>query len=194
MKRSKKQLVRPLLMIVAGLLLVWFGISPKDSVPILEDTLGPAEPGYYRVVRVEDGDTITVRADGREERVRFIGIDTPETSDPRKPLQCFGKAATDFTANLIGDNDVRLETDALSGNRDRYDRLLRYVHLPDGTLVNAEIIKQGYGFAYTSFPFTKIEEFTDLQREARQENRGLWNECDPAENEYGGYTSNPTTD
>lgn len=147
-------------------------------------------PGSYHVTSFQDGDTIRVSMDGREETIRFIGVDTPETQDPRKPVQCFGKSASDFTRQLIGEQPVRLETDPLSQNRDRYDRLLRYVYLPDGRLVQAEIIRQGFGFAYTSFPFTKSEEFTVLQRQAREQSRGLWNECDPAENQYGGFTSN----
>ncbi len=154
-------------------------------------TVTELQAGTYRVVSVEDGDTITVDMNGRRERVRFIGVDTPETHDPRKPVQCFGTAASEFTSNLIGDNPVRLAADAASGNRDRYNRLLRYVYLPDGRLVNAEIIKQGYGFAYTSFPFDKLEEFRLLGEEAREAGRGLWTACEPEPNEYGGYTSNP---
>ncbi len=127
---------------------------------------------------------------GHTETVRFIGVDTPETHDPRKAVQCFGIAAAAFTKQLIGDNPVRLEADPLSTNRDRYNRLLRYVYLPDGRLVEAEIIKQGYGFAYTSFPFTKSDEFLAYQKDAREQNRGLWSSCQPAPNQYGGFTSN----
>ncbi|HEU4610083.1 MAG TPA: thermonuclease family protein, partial [Chitinophagaceae bacterium] len=105
-------------------------------------------------------------------------------------VQCYGQAAADFTKRLIGSNNVRLESDPLSSNRDRYDRLLRYVYLPDNRLVNAEIIKQGYGFAYTSFPFTKSDEFRAYEKEAREASRGLWSSCQPMENQFGGYTSN----
>jgi micrococcal nuclease len=149
------------------------------------------QPGLYRVVKFDDGDTIVVDMSGAEEKVRFIGVDTPETHDPRKVVQCFGQAAADFTKNLIGQNNVRLEADPLGTNRDRYNRLLRYVYLPDGRLVNAEIIKQGYGFAYTSFPFTKADEFRQAERQAREGNKGLWASCQPQKNQYGGYTSNP---
>lgn len=147
--------------------------------------------GTYPVTTFEDGDTITVTMNGKEERVRFIGVDTPETKDPRKPVQCFGKAASEFTKNLIGNNPVRLEADPENTNRDRYNRLLRYIYLPDGTLVNAKIIEEGYGFAYTSFPFSKKEEFKALERIAREQNRGLWGNCQLTPNQYGGYTSNP---
>lgn len=148
------------------------------------------QPGLYTILKFDDGDTIQVDMNGKPEKIRFIGVDTPETHDPRKAVQCYGQAASEFTKQLIGNNQVRLEADPLNTNRDRYDRLLRYVYLPNGTLVNAEIIKQGYGFAYTGFPFSKIEEFKAYQQQARDSNAGLWNNCQPTQNEYGGFTSN----
>lgn len=149
-----------------------------------------SQPGLYHVVEFVDGDTIAVDMNGKKETLRFIGVDTPETHDPRKAVQCFGYAAADFTKNLIGKNDVRLVADPLNTNRDRYNRLLRYIYLPSGTLVNLEIIKQGYGFAYTSFPFTKVDEFRAAEKEARESNKGLWRKCTPSPNQYGGFTSN----
>jgi micrococcal nuclease len=137
------------------------------------------QPGYFRVTRVVDGDTIIVNAEGEAERVRLIGVDTPEINDPRKPVQCYAQAASDFTKDMLHNSVVRLEADALSADRDRYNRLLRYVYLDDGRLLNLEIIRQGYGFAYTSFPFTKSQAFISAQRDARQQNVGLWNECGP---------------
>lgn len=148
------------------------------------------QPGFYKVTKFDDGDTIAVDMDGQNETVRFIGVDTPETHDPRKAVQCYGAAAAAFTKNLIGNNPVRLEADALNTNRDRYNRLLRYIYLPDGRLVNAEIIKQGYGFAYLGFPFTKSDEFKNYQTNAMQQKLGLWSQCSPTINQYGGYTSN----
>jgi micrococcal nuclease len=158
----------------------WTGFKPATIT----------EPGYYQVAEFVDGDTIAVNMDGTNEKVRLIGVDTPETHDPRKAVQCFGQAAADFTHNLIGNNPVRLEADPLNTNRDRYNRLLRYVYLKDGRLVNAEIIKQGYGFAYLGFPFAKSNEFKNAQTKAREENKGLWANCQPSENQYGGFTSN----
>lgn len=188
MKLKKRQVKLIISLLIAILALAGYQVVEREGLP---QVLPAAAPGTYHVVRVEDGDTITVDMGGNHERVRFIGIDTPETQDPRKPVQCFGKAASEFTKNLIGNNTVRLEADPLSGNRDRYNRLLRYIYLPDGTLVQAEILRQGYGFAYTSFPFTKNEEFVNYQLEAREQNRGLWASCTPQANEYGGFTSNP---
>jgi micrococcal nuclease len=86
---------------------------------------------------------------------------------------------------------VRLQADPLDTNRDRYGRLLRYVYLPDGTLVEEQIIKQGYGFAYLSFPFTLKARFAAGQLAAQNAKLGLWGACQPTVNQYGGYTSNP---
>jgi micrococcal nuclease len=172
---TKKQ-QRQLTALGVGLLLsVSFWIAERQGW--IASTTPINSPGTYRVVSIEDGDTITVDMNKTIERIRFIGVDTPETQDPRVPVQCFGKAATTFTTSLIGNNPVRLEADSLNTNRDRYSRLLRYVYLPDGRLVNEEIIKAGYGFAYTLFPFEKLATFRDLERQAREQNIGLWAVC-----------------
>lgn len=185
-RRRRKLLTN--LIIASALVLASYQAVQRDDVP---SVLPAATPGTYRVVNIEDGDTITVDMGGNHERVRLIGIDTPEILDPRKPVQCFARAASKFTKNLIGGNTVRLEADPLSANRDRYNRLLRYVYLPDGQLAQADIIRQGYGFAFVSFPFTKSEEFLNYQREAKEHNRGLWANCRPTPNKYGGFDSNP---
>lgn len=147
--------------------------------------------GQYRVTEFADGDTITVDMNGTKERIRMIGVDTPETHDPRKPVQCFGQAASKFTRDLIGSGPVRLEADSLNTNRDRYQRLLRYVYNDSNQLVNHEIIKQGYGFAYLSFPFERLEEFKQSEKEAREQKRGLWSQCTPELDSKGFIRSNP---
>jgi len=122
------------------------------------------------VTRVIDGDTIVVDGVGT---VRLIGVDTPETVDPRRPVQYFGKEASDFTKQLATGKHVRLDFD--QDRTDRYGRTLAYVYLqPENLLLNAEIIRQGYGFAYTQFPFRMMEQFRALEREAREAGRGLW--------------------
>lgn len=192
-KRQQKKLISTCLVLVllgAGALSEKYNWNTSLSQP-LQQASQTVAAGTYRVINVEDGDTITVDMDNQKERVRFIGVDTPEVKDPRKPVQCYGKAASNFTKQLIGNNSVRLEADPQNTNRDRYNRLLRYVYLPDNTLVNAEIIKQGYGFAYTSFPFSKKEQFKQFQDDARQTNKGLWGNCQPEPNKYGGFNSNP---
>lgn len=173
-KRQQKRLIG------LGISLLALGLASLQQRGWLQPAAKVAEqhqPGLYQVVKFDDGDTIQVNMSNQNEKVRLIGVDTPETQDPRKPVQCFGKAASAFTKRLIGTNAVRLEADPENTNRDRYNRLLRYVYLPDGTLVNAEIIKQGYGFAYTHFPFTKLETFRQLEATARKNNLGLWKDC-----------------
>ena len=120
-------------------------------------------------VRVIDGDTIEL--DGGE-RVRLLGVDTPETVDPRRPVQYFGKEASAFTRRMVEGKNVRLEED--QDTRDRYGRTLAYVYLQDGTFLNAEIVRQGYGHAYTRFPFRYEQRFVQLERESRENSRGLW--------------------
>lgn len=130
----------------------------------------------YRCIRVVDGDggTIIVEIDGTKERVRLIGVDTPETVHPKKPVEHYGKEASAFTKKLTEGEMVRLEYDDDTQRRDRYGRLLVYVYLPDGTFLNAEIIKQGYGFAYTRFPSKYMEQFRQYERSARESWAGLW--------------------
>jgi micrococcal nuclease len=146
--------------------------------------------GSYRVVEFVDGDTIKVDMNGKVETIRMIGMDTPETHDPRKPVECFGQAAAAHTKELIGSGPVRLEADQLSTNRDRYDRLLRYVYTSDNKLVEAEDIHDGFAFAYVSFPFSKLDQFQALEKEAREANRGLWSGCKPYLDQDGHIHSN----
>ena len=119
--------------------------------------------------RVVDGDTIVVEGIGK---VRLIGVDTPETVHPRKPVEYFGKEASNFTKRMVGEKKVRLEYDWQ--RKDKYNRTLAYVYLEDGTFLNAEIIKQGYGQAYTKYPFKYLDQFRKYEKEARENKRGLW--------------------
>jgi micrococcal nuclease len=119
--------------------------------------------------RVIDGDTIVL---SNGEKVRLIGVDTPETKHPQKPVEYYGKEATAFTKKMVGGKVVKLKYDVQ--DRDKYGRLLAYVYLVDGTFLNAEIIKQGYGHAYTRFPFKYMDEFRQYEKEAREAKRGLW--------------------
>ncbi len=136
-------------------------------------------PGFYAVTHVTDGDTIEVNMDGKAEKVRMIGVDTPETKKPNAPVQCYGPEASDFAHKTLTGKSVRLEADPNDDNRDRYGRLLRYVYLQDGSLFEEALISQGYGFAYVSFPFNKKSEFSKLQDSARAANIGVWARCTP---------------
>lgn len=123
----------------------------------------------FKCTRVVDGDTIILST---KERVRLIGVDTPETKHPSKPVEYFGKEASSFTRSMVEGKNVRLEYD--QQRRDKYGRLLAYAYLMDGTFLNAEIIKQGYGNAFTRFPFKYMAEFRQYEKEAREAKRGLW--------------------
>ena len=140
------------------------------------------------VKRVIDGDTIEL---DNGERVRLIGIDTPETVHPTKSVQYFGKEASNFTKNLVEGKLVKIEYDVQK--RDKYNRLLAYVYLEDGTFINAELVKQGYAQVSTYPPNVKyVHLFTKLQTEARENNRGLW--AKNQESSRPQYKDKPTSD
>jgi micrococcal nuclease len=127
------------------------------------------------VERVVDGDTVVVTG---KRSVRLIGVDAPETKDPRRPVGCFGKESSGFLGSLLpAGTPVRLVGDV--EQRDRYGRLLAYVYrLPDGLFVNAELVRQGYANVLTIPPnVAHTDEFVALAREARIGNKGLWSAC-----------------
>ena len=158
----------------------WLALSgpPPIRIPSIAKAVADAQPGLYKVTYVDDGDTIVVQMPTGKETVRFIGADTPEVKDPRKPVQCYGEIASAHTKALLGHGEsVRLAPDPDDTDRDKYGRLLRYVYLTDGTLLNAELIRDGYAFAYVVFPFTKKEDFRALETAAHTANRGLWAAC-----------------
>ena len=139
-----------------------------------------AEQSYlYRIVEVTDGDTIKVEYNGNIEAVRFLGIDTPEVNNPYSKEECFGPEASDKTKQTLIGKSVYLLPDPNAQDRDKYDRLLRYIYLEDGTLINALLIKQGYAYAYIYkdevLQFSKY--FSLLEQEAKKNNLGLWGEC-----------------
>lgn len=149
------------------------------------------QPGLYSVTHFVDGDTIVVSMNGKDEKVRFVGVDTPETHKPNTPVQCYGPAASAYTKTTIGTQKVRLVSDSLSSDRDRYNRLLRYVYLPDGSNLNEKLIQTGHAFYYPYFPFTKSEQFLADQDKAMAAHLGLWGNCNPTRTDKGGYISNP---
>ena len=130
---------------------------------------------FYKVVSVIDGDTIKINLNGTTETLRLIGLDTPETVDPRKPVQCFGREASNKAKELLSGRQVRLETDPSQGDRDKYDRLLAYIYRDDGLLYNKYMIEQGYAHEYTyNTPYKYQTEFKTAETEARVGERGLW--------------------
>jgi micrococcal nuclease len=125
-----------------------------------------------RVVRIVDGDTIYVDVGGHTEKVRYIGMDTPETHHPTRGEEPGGREATAVNRGLVEGKTVRLELDVRQ--RDRYGRLLAYVYVGE-TMVNAELVRLGYAQVMTVPPNVKHASlFLKLQREAREAGRGLW--------------------
>jgi len=121
---------------------------------------------------VVDGDTIEVLMSGTTYKVRYIGVDTPETVDPRRPVGCYGREASERNRQLVEGKTVGLEKDV--SETDKYERLLRYVWL-DGEMVNAVLVREGYAMASTYPPDVKYQDlFLSLQGEARDAGLGLW--------------------
>jgi micrococcal nuclease len=142
-------------------------VSPANSIG------APARPEAaeqtYLVERVIDGDTL-VLDNGR--KVRLIGVDTPETNHPEIPVQRFGREATEFTKRMAEGMKIRVELGEPA--QDSYGRELAYVFV-DGMLLNKEIVRRGYGYAYTCFPHPRMDEFVAAEQEARAKQYGLWN-------------------
>ncbi len=170
--KPQKFIPQILLVIVVFAFLLSYAHADEPSTPLCT------------VVKVIDGDTLVAQCPGKNsEKVRLIGVDTPETKHPSKPVQFYGREASAFTKRMADGKRVRLEFDqafAAKGHRGVYGRLLAYVYIKqsDGTWfdLNAELIRQGYAHAYTRFPFNRIDEFRQLESEARKASRGLWTE------------------
>lgn len=146
--------------------------------PQITSVLGEKNYQEAQVIKVVDGDTIHVLLGNKDETIRLIGVDTPETVDPRKKVQCFGKQASDFTKAKLTDKKVFLQDDPTQTNRDKYNRLLRYIFLPDSTNFNKLLIEQGYAHEYTyKVPYKYQTEFKEAQKQAMANNLGLWASC-----------------
>jgi micrococcal nuclease len=173
--------VRPrrstLLWLALFALLVVIGTNGTGLIGRTEDDRLDASVGG-RVVRVIDGDTIRVRLDDPAESrtVRYIGVDTPETVKPGEPVQCFGKAASNFNRRLVAGRRVRLVLGR--ERRDRYGRLLAYVRVESGPLVEDELLRRGYARTLTIPPNDgRARHFAALERRARGARTGLWGAC-----------------
>lgn len=183
-KKRRGFVVFAVVVMAAVAVALWQGwIRPVDS-----KTFTRVQPGAYTVKQFVDGDTVLVDMNGTEEKIRFIGIDTPETHKENTPVQCYGPAAAAYTKNRIGSGSIRLVADTLTTNRDRYDRLLRYVYLEDGSNLNLELVQKGYAFAY-AFPFAKSQEFNAAMEQAQTAKAGLWGNCAPHQLPTGQWQS-----
>jgi len=145
-------------------------ILSREPLPVKKEA-----PPTYRVVRVIDGDTIKVDIAGKIETVRLIGIDAPEIAHPHHPQDdYFGPEAAQYAKQLLENQLVYLIPDPMQSNRDKYDRLLRYVFLEDGTLVNAKLVAEGYAYNYIYEPFQFMKQFDYLEKQAKENQLGLW--------------------
>ena len=162
--------------IVIVIIAFFFESAPINSVNLGLATTTPNTVGiYYKVSKVTDGDTIHVIIEGQDETVRLIGINTPETVDPRRAVECFGKEASTRMKEIAKGKIVRLEYDDSQSLRDTYGRLLAYVYLEDGQMINRKMIAEGYAYEYTYMtPYKYQREFRQSQNLAQSSKRGLW--------------------
>ena len=149
----------------------------KPETPKFDDRL--AQDANFKqgekdtVTEVIDGDTIRT---SKHNKIRLVGIDTPETKHPRKPVQCFGAEASQKMKDLVSGKAVYLVADPAQSSKDKYGRDLFYIYLEDGTNIAYVMIREGYGHEYTynSNPHRWQSQFREAQRLAREENKGLW--------------------
>ncbi len=190
---TKLLVIASLLIIISGFSFLWFGLKPSttslstslfspspvvESVEVATSSVVAGLDGERaRVTKVVDGDTFQING---ELTVRFIGIDTPETVDPRRPVGCFGKEASSETKSLLFGKTVILQKDI--SDKDKYGRLLRYVFLPldDGRIlfVDDYLVREGFAKVLTYPPDVKYnEQLREAEKEAKENERGLWKAC-----------------
>lgn len=151
--------------------LVGLAVATAVAAPAAVNRAAP--PDTATVVRAVDGDTLKL-SDGRT--VRLIGVDTPETHHPRKPVQCYGPEAAAFTAATATGRTVTLQVDRET--RDRYGRTLAYVYLPDGQMLNEVLVREGYARTLPIRPNTAYAaRFKADADAAKAEGKGLWRAC-----------------
>lgn len=199
LRNSKLTVFGSLLIIILGFFILWFGLNPSHQTVLTQKAPIPTvnlqisettESSLHSisglggdralVTKVVDGDTIDVVIDGAKHTVRLLGVDTPETVDPRKSVQCFGKEASNEAKRLLSGREVILQKDV--SETDMYKRWLRFIYLPleDGNylFVNDYLIREGFAKVLTIPPDVKYtEQFLDAQRQARENKKGLWGRC-----------------
>jgi micrococcal nuclease len=162
-----RSLIVAIVVALAGLVLA----SPAQAYP----TMPQGIQGPYTVIKVVDGDTIWVDNNGKRQKIRMIGLDTPESVDPRKPVQCFALEASAQAKTILGGQSVYLETDPSQDSVDRYGRTLAYVWTASERLFNLDMITDGFAFEYTyDLPYRYQQDFKAAENDARTQERGLW--------------------
>lgn len=149
----------------------WYASAKPEAAVSMEQQ----DPNSIVVEKVIDGDTLDVAQHGTTKRVRLIGVNTPETLDPRKPVECFGKEASNFSKSIATGKVVQLELDPSQDSVDKYGRLLAYVYLPDGSMLNKKLVAEGYAYEYTyKVPYKYQADFKSAQKNAEASKLGLW--------------------
>ena len=162
--------VRSLIVAIVVVLMGMVLAIPAQAYPAMP----PGVQGPFTVIKVVDGDTIWVDNGGRM-KIRMIGLDTPESVDPRKPVQCFALEASAQAKTILGGQQVYLETDPSQDTIDKYGRTLAYVWTASGRLFNLDMIAEGYAHEYTyDLPYRYQQDFRTAEDNARTQERGLW--------------------
>ena len=156
--------------------------SPPAAVAIEGDDFEKYHNKTFTVVKAVDGDTLDVNLpDGKYKttRIRLIGVDTPETKKANTPIMYFGPEASEFTRTHALGKQVVVLLDTVTKTRDRYNRLLGYIKLPDGIILNELLISEGYGYAYTPYKHSFSNKYKQLQSQAKSAKSGLWKNVTP---------------
>src|SRR6056297_3152519 len=198
MGQKRSELMKQLLYLILPLIVIFTLHEYNDLVYQWPYSIKPENPQKAQVVKNVDGDTIKVRINGNEETIRMIGVDTPETVHPNKPVECYGKEASNFTKALcITGSTVYLTYDW--DPKDKYDRLLAYVWYKrdeQWILHNLNLIVNGYGHAYTVFAFEEdyMSLFVKAEQYAREKGYGLWQDYDSIYKEIEEPTTSQTVE
>ena len=181
--RMRRQLIAAAVLLLIGLIAAQrLGYLPQPTTPTTQTPLPAGDFARYHaqeftVAQVVDGDTLDLDIpDGNQPhtRVRLWGVDTPETVAPNRPKGYFGTEASAFTKRTTLQKRVRVELEPTKAPRDRYKRLLAYIYLPDGKMLNEELLRQGYAYADERFKHQYFEQFLDLEKQAQRSGAGLW--------------------
>jgi len=168
--KKKLTLKKRLLVATMVILTIPATIATVNQTPVID------ESKLYPITNVVDGDTAKINIEGDIYTLRIIGLNTPETVDPRTGIECYGKEASNRAKELLTNQSVKLEIDLTQTIRDKYNRLLVYVKLPNGDNFSEVMIKEGYAFEYTfSKPYKYQPEFRKAQEQAKNDQIGLWN-------------------
>ncbi len=173
--RQIKSLVIALIVLFSGGATYVSNTSKTPFKKVSKNIPGIEANKQYEVIKIVDGDTFNIKVDNQTVKVRMLGVDTPETVDPRKTVQCFGIEASSKVKELLLKRTVTLETDSTQGITDKYDRLLAYVYRDDGLPINEYLLENGYAHEYTyNIPYIKQDKFKQLAKTAREDKLGLW--------------------